>query len=217
MKKIKDESEILNRLVKGIAAQFGEKCEVVLHDYEQPFESTIVAIENGHVTGRKVGDSSTNLGLEVMKGSTGGEDKYSYITQAKDGKVLKSTTIYLRGETGAAIGSLCINFDITDFKMAESTIRTITNNNASQEIKEVITNDIDEMLDVLIWQSIEYVGLPVAHMTREDKIKGLIFLEEKGALLIKKSSDKISKVYDISKYTLYNYLNENKNSKIRTL
>ena len=81
----------------------------------------------------------------------------------------------------------------------------------------MITNDIDEMLDVLIWQSIEYVGLPVAHMTREDKIKGLIFLEEKGALLIKKSSDKISKVYDISKYTLYNYLNENKNSKIRTL
>ncbi len=212
MKKIKDESEILKRLAKGIAAQFGEKCEVVLHDYEQPFERTIVAIENGHVTGRKIGDSSTNLGLEVMRGSTGGDDKYSYVTQTKDGKILRSTTVYLRDGAGAAIGSLCINFDITDFKMAESTLRTITSNNASQETKEVITNDIGEMLDALIWQSIDYVGIPVAHMTREDKIKGLLFLEEKGAFLIKKSGDKVSKIYDISKYTMYNYLNETKNS-----
>ncbi|MPM09517.1 Transcriptional regulator DauR [bioreactor metagenome] len=212
MKKIKNEFEVLSRLAKGIAAQFGEKCEVVLHDYEQPFDHTIVAIENGHITGRKVGDSSTNLGLEVMKGSTGGDDKYSYITQTKDGKILKSSTVYLRDQAGAAIGSLCINFDITDLKMAESTIRTITSNNASQETKEVITNDINELLDALIWQSIDYVGVPVAHMAREDKIKGLIFLEGKGAFLIKKSSEKVSKVYDISKYTLYNYLNETKNS-----
>jgi hypothetical protein len=69
--------------------------------------------------------------------------------------------------------------------MAESTIRTITSNDASHEPKEVITNDIGEMLEALIWQSIEYVGIPVAHMSREDKIKGLAFLEEKGAFLSK--------------------------------
>ncbi|MPM10008.1 hypothetical protein SDC9_56332 [bioreactor metagenome] len=209
MKKIKDEFETFNRLAKGIAAQFGEKCEVVLHDYEQPFDHTIIAIENGHVTGRKIGDSSTNLGLEVMKGSTGGDDKYSYITQTKNGKILKSSTVYLRDEAGAAVGSLCINFDITDLKMAESSIRAITNS-ASQDTKEVITNDIGEMLEALIWQSIEYVGIPVAHMSREDKIKGLSFLEEKGAFLIKKSGDRVSKAYDISKYTLYNYLDDAK-------
>ncbi len=210
MKKIRDEFEVFNRLAKGIAAEFGEKCEVVLHDYEQPFDHTIVAIENGQITGRKVGDSSTNLGLEVMKGSTGGDDKYSYITQTKEGKILKSSTVYLRDDSGAAIGSLCINFDITDLKMAESTIRTITGNSTSQETKEVITNDINELLDALIWQSIDYVGIPVVHMSREDKINGLEFLERKGAFLIKKSADKIAKVYDISKYTLYNYLEDGK-------
>jgi len=213
MKKIKDEFETFTRLAKGIAAQFGEKCEVVLHDYEQPFDHTIIAIENGHITGRKVGDSSTNLGLEVMKGSTGGDDKYSYITQTKDGKILKSSTVYLRDESGAAVGSLCINFDITDLKMAENSIRAITNS-ASKDTKEVITNDIGEMLEALIWQSIEYVGIPVAHMSREDKIKGLAFLEEKGTFLIKKSGDRVSKAYDISKYTLYNYLEDTKYLKI---
>jgi predicted transcriptional regulator YheO len=43
-------------------------------------------------------------------------------------------------------------------------------------------------------------------MTKEDKIKAIHFLDDKGAFLIKKSGDKISKFYDISKYTLYNYL-----------
>ncbi len=210
MRKVKDDSDLLDRLAKGIAAQFGDKCEVVLHDYEQPFERTIVAIENGHVTGRKVGDSSTNLGLEMIKGTLTGGDKYSYITQTKNGKVLRSSTIYLRDDKGAAIGSLCINFDITDFVMAENTIRTITSNIISQEVNEVITNDVNEVLDELIRQSLDYVGVPVAHMSRKDKVKGLEFLERKGALLIKKSGDKIAKVYDISKYTLYNYLDESK-------
>ena len=209
MRKLKDEFEVFNRLAKGIAAEFGEKCEVVLHDYEQPFDHTIVAIENGQITGRKVGDSSTNLGLQVMKGSTRGDDKYSYITQTKDGKILKSSTIYIRNDLGVAIGSLCINFDITDLKMVESTIQSITSN-ATQETEEVISNDINELLDTLIWQSVDYVGTPVVHMNREDKIKGLKFLEHKGAFLIKKSADKIAKVYDISKYTLYNYLEDGK-------
>jgi len=32
------------------------------------------------------------------------------------------------------------------------------------------------------------------------------YLDSRGAFLIKKAGDKISKFYDISKYTLYNYL-----------
>jgi len=45
------------RLAKAIAQQFGPNCEVVVHDLESNDpESSIVAIENGHVSGRQVGD-----------------------------------------------------------------------------------------------------------------------------------------------------------------
>ena len=54
MKKIKDEMDLLTRLMKAIAAQVGPNCEVVLHDYEDDYDHTIAAIENGHVTGRNV-------------------------------------------------------------------------------------------------------------------------------------------------------------------
>lgn len=48
--------QFLLTLAKGIASQFGPNCEVVVHDLatNDP-ERSIVAIENGHVTGRKVG------------------------------------------------------------------------------------------------------------------------------------------------------------------
>jgi predicted transcriptional regulator YheO len=57
----------LHSLMQCIAAQFGNSCEVVLHDWTQEYEITIVTIENSHITGRKVGDYWSNLGLEVMQ------------------------------------------------------------------------------------------------------------------------------------------------------
>ena len=45
--------EALQKLAKGVAAQFGSDCEVVVHRLSaDTMEHSIVAIENGHVTGR---------------------------------------------------------------------------------------------------------------------------------------------------------------------
>ncbi len=54
------------QLAKGITGQFGESCEVVIHDLTQDMDHTIVYIENGHVTGRKVGDGSSKIVIETL-------------------------------------------------------------------------------------------------------------------------------------------------------
>jgi len=69
MESIQESLDFLLPMMEGIAGQFGDNCEVVLHDHSQGLESSIIAIINGHVTGRKVGDPSSNLGLEVLRGS----------------------------------------------------------------------------------------------------------------------------------------------------
>src|SRR5699024_6588419 len=56
--------ESFRPVIHAIAAAGGPGCEVVLHDLSAPepdLGSTIVAIENGHVTGREVGGPSTSL------------------------------------------------------------------------------------------------------------------------------------------------------------
>ena len=60
--------QFLFQLARGIAGQFGPNCEVVVHDLaSNDPESSIVAIENGHVTGRKVGDGPSHVVLEALR------------------------------------------------------------------------------------------------------------------------------------------------------
>ena len=59
--------EFLLRLAKALAAQFGPSCEIVIHDLKSNDpDSSIVAIENGHVSGRKVGDGPSHVVLEAL-------------------------------------------------------------------------------------------------------------------------------------------------------
>lgn len=207
---IKAEMILFKSIMKAIAAQFGERCEIVLHDLTGDYDSSIIAIENGHLTGRKVGDCGSNLGLEVLRGTVKDGDRYNYITQTKDGKTLRSSSIYIKNEEGKVIGSLCINLDISDYIFAENTMKSLTMSNLNNDVKEVFANDVNELLDSLLQESQNKVGKAVCNMTREDKVNAIKFLDEKGAFLISKAGNKICEYFDISKFTLYNYLDESR-------
>ncbi|BBI33429.1 helix-turn-helix transcriptional regulator [Cohnella abietis] len=208
MESIQQEMVFLQSLVKGIAAQFGENCEVVLHDLTRPYESTIVAIENGHVTGRKPGDPGTNLGLELLKGTVKDGNRFNYMTQTKDGRVLRSTSLYIHDASGTPIGSLCMNFDITDLKMAEQSLQSLISFGTEDDVKETFVSNVNDLLDTLIQQIQETIGKPVALMSKEDKLKFISLLDEKGAFLIKKSGEKVCAYLNISKFSLYSYMDE---------
>jgi predicted transcriptional regulator YheO len=212
MESVKNELDFLKSLMKGITALFGSNCEVVLHDHkEQPYESTIIAIENGHITGRHIGDCGTNLGLEVLRGSAQNGDRYNYATQTKNGRMLRSSSIYLRNSEDTVIGAMCINFDITDLMVAEQTVSKVCQNpfhtdSVDKNVTEVFASDVNDLMEALIQEAHQIIDKPVASMTREDKIRALKFLDNKGAFLIKKAGDKIAKYFDISKYTMYSNL-----------
>lgn len=211
MESIQEELELLKMMAKGIASQFGDRCEVVLHDLTRPYNSTIVAIENGHVTGRKAGDPGTNLGLEILRGTTEELNKYNYVTQTKDGRILRSTSLYIKNKIGKPIGAICINFDISDFMMAEKALESLTTRGLERNVKESFVSNVNELLEALIQEVQEQIGKPVALMSKEDKIEAIRLLDLKGAFLIKKSSVKICDYLNISKYSLYSYLDESKN------
>ncbi len=216
MKSVYENLSLLNSIAKGIALQFGENCEVVIHDYQQPIEHTIVHIENGHVTGRKVGQSGTDIGLRILKGDEHAEGKYNYLTTTPKGRYLRSSTIYINDDNGKVIGSLCINFDISDLIVAGNIINSFVNADMAepknvmlqQAATTTVFNEIEDMLANLIDASIKHVGVPVAHMTREQKVQGIKYLDKCGAFLIKKAGQKVAECYGISKCTAYNYLNE---------
>lgn len=200
------------QLAQAIAKQFGPNCEVVVHDLESnDLENSIVAIENGHVSGRRVGDGPSHVVLEALRGDrTQLRDHLAYLTRTKDGKILKSSTIYIRDDDGAAIGIFAINYDITLMLAMENALKSFTAAEAPEKEPEHISRNVADLLDELIEQSVALVGKPVALMNKEDKVKAIQFLNDTGAFLITKSGDKVCKFFGISKYTLYSYIDEAK-------
>jgi predicted transcriptional regulator YheO len=205
---VQNEFVFFQSLMKGLTAIFGTNCEVVLHDLTDSYESTVVMIENGHVTDRRVGDCGSNLGLEVLRGTVRNGDKYGYFTNTRDGRVLRSSSIYIRSDEGKLIGCLCINFDVSNLMVADKTIRSLISSGEGEKEEEFFVNDVNQLLDALLQKAMEEVGKPVSYMTRDDKVGVVKYLDQKGAFLITKSGNRICQFLDISKFTLYSYLDE---------
>lgn len=198
----------MKRLAKGLAAQFGADCEIVIHDLrDKNSESTIIAIENGHVSNRTIGGTPSRIALETMaaKADTT-QDHLDYMTQTADGKLIKSSSIYIRDEEGEIIGIFCINYDITRLSMAEGFLRDLLHTAPLSEVQVKIPQNVNELLDELIDSALKHVGKPVSLMKKADKIKAIQYLKNSGAFQILKSGDKVCKLFKISKFTLYNYI-----------
>ncbi len=199
---------VLKQVAAALAAQFGSNCEVVVHDLEsQDPAHSIVHIENGHVTGRKVGDGPSNVVLEqIMSHNEDPQDCLGYLCRTDGGKVLKSSTVYVRSPGGAVSGILSINFDISALLMVEQAVSGITSTPCGRREENIAVVNVNDMLDGLIEQSVALVGKPAALMNKDDKVRAIQFLSRHGAFLVTKSGDKVAKYFGISKYTLYSYI-----------
>lgn len=203
--------ELLRQVAAGVAAQFGSNCEVAIHDLSRDPDRSIVFIANGHVSGRKVGDGASTVVMEQLRTQDPEpKDHLCYLTKTPDGKILKSSTVYIRDRKGKVSAILAINYDISRLILMEEALHDLTS--TGEEVPsepERITN-VSDLLDELIQQSVALVGKPAAVMNKDDKVKAIQFLSQNGAFLITKSGDKVAKYFGISKYTLYSYIDMNK-------
>lgn len=200
--------ETLKQIASALAAQFGPSCEVVIHDLaaKDP-EKSIVFIVNGHVTGRKVGDGPSTVVMEqILHANENPADHLGYLTRTPDGKILKSSTVYIRDSRGKVTAILSINYDISSLLLMESAIGGLVRTADAGKEERITVLNVSDLLDDLIEQSVTLVGKPVALMNKDDKVKAIRFLSEHGAFLITKSGDKVAKYFGISKYTLYSYI-----------
>lgn len=210
---------LLKQMAHGIAAQFGTSCEVVIHDLNKDLETSIVHIENGQVTHRKSGDGPSGIVLETLhKNAAKVQDKLSYLTRTEDGRILKSSTLYIRDADEKISYIFSINYDITALLTIDSALGSLLHTEPETDTYTVskphspqtITRNVEELLNDLMQQGVALVGKPVALMTKEDKIQVVRYLNDAGAFLVTKSGDKVANLLNISKFTLYSYMDAGK-------
>ncbi|MFR1875523.1 MAG: transcriptional regulator [Mediterraneibacter faecis] len=205
--------DFLKQLAHGLAIQFGSSCEIAIHDLKtKDLEKSIVYIKNGHVSNRQTGDGPSGIVLETLQSDPSTiHDKLSYLTKTEDGRILKSSTFYIRDDDGSISYIFSLNYDITAFTAASTAIQSLiaTKDNLPDltgDSPRQITHNVNELLDLLIEQAVAKVGKPVAMMNKDDKVAVVQYLDHAGAFLITKSGDKVSSYLGISKFTLYSYM-----------
>jgi predicted transcriptional regulator YheO len=202
--------------VDAIAETFGTNCEVVLHDLRN-LDRAIVKIANGHITGRQVGAPITDMGLRLFeedKKNKKGTAVIGYRTRTKEGRELKSTTIFIRDKKGNAVGCLCINIDLTPYLTTKNFIdqmcKDSSSNNAEieSESPEKFVSDVDSLMGQLIDKAMNHANKPLISMSKEDKLKVMRDLKKSGYFLIKGSIKRLSGEWQTSLPTIYKYLEE---------
>jgi predicted transcriptional regulator YheO len=205
----------LKKLAEAVVAMFGRNCEVAIHDLSDLDHSLIFI--SGNVTARSVGAPATDLLIKALrKDPEEIQDLYNYKTTTRDGRSIKSTTIFLRDDSGKIFAAFCINIDTTDFFTATQVLAPFVNMHNAQEntIQETFATSAAETIEVLFQQGLVNMGKQPASMTTREKIQLVKLLEEQGLFQMKGAVNRVAELSGVSKFTIYNYLKIIRNSGI---
>ena len=209
----------MKSVAEGIFQFLGKEAEVVLHDLSKPEESIIFIA--GELTDREIGGPITDVGLKRLRDENEPNDVLNYKNELEDGRILKSSTMFVTDDNGQVLGCLCVNYNITDLYMVENTIKNFcaldnqkkksTNDTDTQH--EIFADDINDVMEKMLSNAIKNVEKPIPYMEKNDKIKVIEYLDKKGAFMIKGAVDHTAEKLNVSRYTIYNYLKEVDNNK----
>jgi predicted transcriptional regulator YheO len=206
-RKINPIVRLFQPVVDSIAEIFGTECEVVLHDFSD-LEHSIVKIANGHVTGRKVGDPITDLGLRSLKSQLQpGQPYVCYLTKARDGRPIKSSSVLIHDTKGKIVGGLCINLDLTPYKFTAEALQKISIISSNpNDVQETFETDAGRLLKNGIQEVLERQGRFLGRMSPLEKQVVIKELEAKGIFLIKGAVTQVANSLGLSRVSVYKYL-----------
>lgn len=196
-----------------VAKTFGSDVEVVIHDLTIPQNSVVYTVNN-HVTGRQVGQSFNHLITDVLLSQNFTNDySANYYFHTEDGRLIKSSTVLIRDHDKKVKGALCINVDTTkiteNLNWLSSLVPHAHSNFAKTSLSFENTNEmehINEIANDLIDKTIGNKSVDL--LRREEKIEMIRFMEQKGIFLIRGTIDRVAEKLNISKVTVYSYIDE---------
>lgn len=222
------EQEMLQMLaaaVRAIGSVLPGNTEIVLHDLRNP-EFSVAEIANAHVTGRKKGDSVL-AGLRKDKAFiTALEESQEpvtllpdYETFSREGSPLRSSTAIYRGRDSRPFAALCVNVDNNGIENALTLLQSLSGVKIQQPapVTEVRNADqthdsIEDLMKEIISNA---TGLnPGSRRADAKKAKMLAVqqMQERGIFLMKGGVEKAADALGVTRYTIYNYLDELKNA-----
>lgn len=208
----KKNQDILTHYIKVgeiVAEMFSPYLEVIVHNLTNPNQS-IIAIFNSHITGRKIGDGTSDIGYKKLSNEL--PDKIvNYSNKSPSGVELKSSSLTIRNDDNKIIGSMGFNFDLSHFVNMREFIDLFSKSVEMEELpkkEEFFMWSIKTEIQQALNKYLMINKLQSKVLTRDDKLKVISYMKNKGYISKKGAKTIISELLAISRPTLYKYLKE---------
>ena len=192
-----------------IAEMFAPYLEVIIHDLQTP-EHSIIAIFNSHITGRKIGDGTSDIGYKKLADEL--PDKIvNYNNQSPSGTDMKSSSLTIRNRDDEIIGSMGFNFDLSSFvniqEFFEIFTKTIALDSLPKQEQFFMWSVRDEIQQALNKYIISH-DLQNKALTRKDKLNVITYMKKEGHINKKGAISILSELLAVTRPTLYKYIKE---------
>jgi len=215
-------------LVEFLGAALGSDYEVTLHDFTNKSNS-IIAIVNGHISGRHIGAPLTNVGLKMLadKSYEHSEFRLNYSGFSTDGKILRSSSMFIKDEMGRPVGMLCINFDDSRFQELSTRLLQLCHpnefvsrnsihetNTAKLQLTETPPGDTESFHNSLFGVAdevlLQIIGdkLSPDRLTQDEKMHIVDAMDQKGVFMLKGAVGHVANKLCCSQASIYRYLSK---------
>ncbi|MCA0241432.1 MAG: PAS domain-containing protein [Proteobacteria bacterium] len=208
--------QALHPVVQMLGTIVGHHVEVVLHDLTQP-QRSIVAIANGHVSNRRIGNPilsgpKDDRGFAAARQTLTqrGQAVHSivdgYPTLTRAGTRLKSSTVVFRDAAGEPFAALCLNADLTIAEAAHAWLSRLLQGAAAAAPASAEPPDMDALMHEIIGDAVRRLGKPVALMNKEEKVQAVQAMMQRGLFIVKGGVGRAAASLGVTRFTIYNYL-----------
>lgn len=194
--------EQLKQVAQGLGETFGPFCEVVVHDLQAP-DQAIYAIHN-NLSGRKVGDPATELGLARIADPDYPQIIANYANRFADGRQAKSTSIGIRNIKGQYVAALCMNVDLTLFQGVQTAMAQFTRVDCA--VDETLETDSAQSIRTRIDEFAARSASTPRSLRADERRELLRELKASGALEVRKSMEVVAQHLGVSRAAAYSYL-----------
>ena len=213
------------RLVGFLSKALGPDYEIALHDLTDKSNS-IVAIANGHISGRSLGAplTSTALSLLAEKAYEQEDFRINYNGISVGNKMLRSSMMFIKDDADKPVGLLSVNFDDSRFQELSTRLfqlchpdefvdKNIFYSIEHEQVEEKagdeaesFHNSIDAVADEVLAQIMGAEAVPPERMVQEEKMRVVYALDKKGVFLLKGAVGHIADKLCCSQASIYRYL-----------
>ena len=216
---------LYSSIVSFLGDALGPDHEVILHDVEN---KRVAAIANGHVSGRGVGAPLSEEALKMLADlpRTLPDHLSSRVVRSKQGRILRSSTYFIKNAQGELSGILCINLDVSKYHALSQQILQLAGVGvmpsffpSTSDYTDRSDGFSDSVADLTNAALIDRFGGPEMipdKLSQEERLAIVAALHQKGVFFLKGAVSEVAEQLQCSEASVYRYLSKLNRSRQRS-